>query len=482
MSFPEVKTLADLNQAIDQYVRSPKSPPLKGEELNIILKKILELSGAGTPETITAQIEQGAVKVGDQIQVGTLTALSNTIKLMLQASTAGGGGSTPTPGQDGFNVGIKKGSRLSTYPGYEIVFYDETTPFKYPDDEFHILQVLAGENVNKAFYRLRQMISNGNPAVMTTQLEMFDDNGTGATRINQTPAINDVSWQMIRGIDDGGGHKGTNLTAMDIYGNFYDPDSQAADNKLGDIIHISKAWRGVTDAGDYMVENNELYYNMMIMRLFHRSTGQFPSSNLFGGEWSTVRPYPHDDTPINNDFKGEARVMFIGDGNTQFNELLERTFNKVLPNAQRKFINKGLDGTITTDWLPVGKLLTDAITEANNERINVISICLGTEIGNLPKDKFISEYQKIVDKLYESIPTLKKIVIQEIPLPIDESLIVPLNNALKDLQNTTIGTFDLYNFYSNHEEYKGSYKNPNRPGKRAMAHTQVKGVVAALTA
>ena len=43
MSLQDIKTVEELLAAADEYLRSPRSPPLKGSELNIIITKAIHI-------------------------------------------------------------------------------------------------------------------------------------------------------------------------------------------------------------------------------------------------------------------------------------------------------------------------------------------------------------------------------------------------------------------------------------------------------
>jgi hypothetical protein len=53
MAFPEINTIEDLIAAIDGYFTSPRRPPLKGEEANFVLKKLLALTMSYTDKSIS---------------------------------------------------------------------------------------------------------------------------------------------------------------------------------------------------------------------------------------------------------------------------------------------------------------------------------------------------------------------------------------------------------------------------------------------
>lgn len=48
-----IESVEDLIEVLDEYVKTPRVPSLSGDQLNIILKKIIDLAGGGDPATIS---------------------------------------------------------------------------------------------------------------------------------------------------------------------------------------------------------------------------------------------------------------------------------------------------------------------------------------------------------------------------------------------------------------------------------------------
>jgi hypothetical protein len=75
MAFPEINTIEELISAIDVYFTSPRRPPLKGEEANFVLKKLLGLTVAHTDKSIAdlkgdvPELFDTLVEIADQIEL-----------------------------------------------------------------------------------------------------------------------------------------------------------------------------------------------------------------------------------------------------------------------------------------------------------------------------------------------------------------------------------------------------------------------------
>lgn len=66
MSFPDINNIDDLISAINEYFTSPRRPPLKGEEANFVLLKLLSLVVQYTDDQITA-LKGGAPEAYDTL-------------------------------------------------------------------------------------------------------------------------------------------------------------------------------------------------------------------------------------------------------------------------------------------------------------------------------------------------------------------------------------------------------------------------------
>ncbi len=226
----------------------------------------------------------------------------------------------------------------------------------------------------------------------------------------------------------GNGLSGHNLIpwSADPSGSYYfDPDSSISSAINGAVVSISGA--GFT-AADYTVINflaafaTVQHGNVNLIQV-SQTGGQYPAApGVFGGTWTKTGGDSIPTPDVNTDFTGDINLLLIGDSITARQTTTTATaLETQYPNANSvNVVNWGAFGATTANWLPVAPsgYLADAIADAVSAGCTVASIMLGTndaKVTPLSDTDHATNMQAIVDALFDGIPTLRAVVLQEAP-------------------------------------------------------------------
>lgn len=168
-------------------------------------------------------------------------------------------------------------------------------------------------------------------------------------------------------------------------------------------------------------------------------------------------------------------VGFIGDS------LTYGCCQKAIPaptlEAQRlgsdyRVINRGANGSTTTDWLD--KLLEPALKEFKKNKVEVVQVMLGTNdlVKRLPIDEIVDHLREIADRAKRN--GAKMVIVNNIPYSslLDDEQARRLNIRLGYLaseRDVYIGDTSAYDYFKSHQEQLTDGTHMNQAGYQKLA-------------
>ncbi len=168
-------------------------------------------------------------------------------------------------------------------------------------------------------------------------------------------------------------------------------------------------------------------------------------------------------------------VGFIGDS------LTYGCCQKAIPaptlEAQRlgsdyRVINRGANGSTTTDWLD--KLLEPALKEFKKNKVEVVQVMLGTNdlVKKLPTDEIVDHLREIADRVKRN--GAKMVIVNNIPYSslLDDEQAQYLNIRLGHLaseRDVYIGDTSAYDYFKSHQEQLIDGTHMNQAGYQKLA-------------
>jgi len=271
----------DISTAVIGWTKSPDTLSPSTQEYSINYSGAKTWTGiADNKLVINQNIAAGDFAVREQARTGkpASAALVNT--------------GQPFVTKFNSNFVFTGGNDLKSIAGANTVYADDVNQINVTDGKYSIIQILAGDNVNLAYYTIFQINTNFGDNRIT--VKSYDDNGTGntANQINVADSpISGVKWRQIKG-KAGNGTSGSglrNFISVDTNGStdtFVDFESPFPSSiKNGDKIRVKAALKNFSGAQqDFTVTN--VFVNADNIRVVEVSGGL--SRKLIGGVWSLI--------------------------------------------------------------------------------------------------------------------------------------------------------------------------------------------------
>lgn len=135
-------------------------------------------------------------------------------------------------------------------------------------------------------------------------------------------------------------------------------------------------------------------------------------------------------------------------------------------------INRGANGSTTTDWLD--KLLEPALKEFKKNKVEVVQVMLGTNdlVKKLPTDEIVDHLREITDRVKRS--GVKIVIVNNIPYSslLDDEQAQRLNIRLGHLaseRDVYIGDTSAYDYFKSHQEQLIDGTHMNQAGYQKLA-------------
>lgn len=135
-------------------------------------------------------------------------------------------------------------------------------------------------------------------------------------------------------------------------------------------------------------------------------------------------------------------------------------------------INRGANGSTTTDWLD--KLLEPTLKEFKKNKVEVVQVMLGTNdlIKRLPTDEIVDHLREIADRVKRN--GAKIVIVNNIPYSslLDDEQARRLNIRLGHLaseRDVYIGDTSAYNYFKSHQEQLTDGTHMNQAGYQKLA-------------
>ena len=135
-------------------------------------------------------------------------------------------------------------------------------------------------------------------------------------------------------------------------------------------------------------------------------------------------------------------------------------------------INRGANGSTTTDWLD--KLLEPALKEFKKNKVEVVQVMLGTNdlVKKLPTDEIVDHLREIADRVKRN--GAKMVIVNNIPYSslLDDEQARRLNIRLGHLaseRDVYIGDTSAYDYFKSHQEQLTDGTHMNQAGYQKLA-------------
>ena len=135
-------------------------------------------------------------------------------------------------------------------------------------------------------------------------------------------------------------------------------------------------------------------------------------------------------------------------------------------------INRGANGSTTTDWLD--KLLEPALKEFKKNKVEVVQVMLGTNdlVKRLPTDEIVDHLREIADRVKRN--GAKMVIVNNIPYSslLDDEQAQHLNIRLGHLaseRDVYIGDTSAYDYFRSHQEQLTDGTHMNQAGYQKLA-------------
>lgn len=205
-------------------------------------------------------------------------------------------------------------------------------------------------------------------------------------------------------------------------------------------------------------------------------------SGILGLGWWKLTHHDKTNSPSRKPVAKQSLVMpynktvgFIGDS------LTYGCCQKAIPaptlEAQRlgsdyQVINRGANGSTTTDWLD--KLLEPALKEFKKNKVEVVQVMLGTNdlVKKLPTDEIVDHLREIADRVKRN--GAKMVIVNNIPYSslLDDEQAQYLNIRLGHLaseRDVYIGDTSAYDYFKSHQEQLIDGTHMNQAGYQKLA-------------
>ncbi len=135
-------------------------------------------------------------------------------------------------------------------------------------------------------------------------------------------------------------------------------------------------------------------------------------------------------------------------------------------------INRGANGSTTTDWLD--KLLEPTLKEFKKNKVEVVQVMLGTNdlVKRLPTDEIVDHLREIADRVKRN--GAKMVIVNNIPYSslLDDEQAQHLNIRLGHLaseRDVYIGDTSAYDYFRSHQEQLTDGTHMNQAGYQKLA-------------
>ena len=135
-------------------------------------------------------------------------------------------------------------------------------------------------------------------------------------------------------------------------------------------------------------------------------------------------------------------------------------------------INRGANGSTTTDWLD--KLLEPTLKEFKKNKVEVVQVMLGTNdlVKRLPTDEIVDHLREIADRVKRN--GAKMVIVNNIPYSslLDDEQARHLNIRLGHLvseRDVYIGDTSAYDYFKSHQEQLTDGTHMNQAGYQKLA-------------
>ncbi len=205
-------------------------------------------------------------------------------------------------------------------------------------------------------------------------------------------------------------------------------------------------------------------------------------SGILGLGWWKLTHHDKTNSPSRKPVAKQSLVMpysktvgFIGDS------LTYGCCQKAIPaptlEAQRlgsdyRAINRGANGSTTTDWLD--KLLEPTLKEFKKNKVEVVQVMLGTNdlVKRLPIDEIVDHLREIADRVKRN--GAKMVIVNNIPYSslLDDEQARHLNIRLGHLaseRDVYIGDTSAYDYFKSHQEQLTDGTHMNQAGYQKLA-------------